>query len=408
MLKRFGSNLALSLLLFLTIEGFCSTFYVLRRNYAAVTVKPATSFVQYDAGLGWNSVPNFYEKNYFAPGTYLRTNSRGFRANEEFTPSIPLGRLRIICAGDSQTFGLGVDNDHTWCQLLESLDDRLQTVNIGMGAYGVDQTYLRYKREGSVLDHDINLFVVITDDFRRATLSSFMGHPKPVLKLHNGELVTDNVPVPAPSRLARWVALRTAQVRGLGTEGQLRSSVMLEKLFGFLRPSRDSWISNGPTAEQFRIFDKMIAAVQAINENKNSVLVLVYLPTQNYDNERELPAQACRAFLRSECAKRHIQLIDLVDDYQKLPLTTQEAMFFSRDFTQYSPDTPGHYNDLGEQYIAKQLYSRLVSIPQISQRLDRISHAGPDQEHSSKREPTRTKSTQMRAALHQGNSQELR
>ena len=40
----------------------------------------------------------------------------------------------------------GVGNDDVWCKLLESIDNRIETVNLGQGGYGVDQAYLWYKR----------------------------------------------------------------------------------------------------------------------------------------------------------------------------------------------------------------------------------------------------------------------
>jgi hypothetical protein len=47
---------------------------------------------QFDPELGWVNVPNFYSKNFYGPGLYLQTNSRGFRNREEFAP--PSFRLR--------------------------------------------------------------------------------------------------------------------------------------------------------------------------------------------------------------------------------------------------------------------------------------------------------------------------
>jgi hypothetical protein len=91
-------------------------------------------------------VPNFFAANYYAPGAYLRTNSRGFRSDKETPDHVPAGKLRVICSGDSMTFGDGVSNDQVWCEQLASLDNRLETVNMGEVAYGTDQMYLKYKR----------------------------------------------------------------------------------------------------------------------------------------------------------------------------------------------------------------------------------------------------------------------
>ena len=42
---------------------------------------------------------------------YVRTNSLGFRNETETDTVAPPGKLRIICAGNSFTYGQGVAND---------------------------------------------------------------------------------------------------------------------------------------------------------------------------------------------------------------------------------------------------------------------------------------------------------
>jgi hypothetical protein len=107
-------------------------------------------------------IPDMYR-----PGVSLRTNSRSFRGGREFTEAVPSGKFRVICSGDSVTLGFGVGDDHPWCKLLESLDQRLETVNMRQAGYGVDQAYLWYKRDGGAFRHHVHLFAPIVDDFRR-------------------------------------------------------------------------------------------------------------------------------------------------------------------------------------------------------------------------------------------------
>jgi len=153
MLKKFFLAVGSCVLFFLLLEGFFSSLLVVYEMWSPQQRRTMTGpSMQYHPELGWVSVPNYYDQNYFAPNIYLRTNSRGFRANEEFTERVPPGKLRIICSGGSFTFGEGVSNDRTWCQDLETIDDRFQTANMSESGYGVDQMYLRYKLDGSVLD----------------------------------------------------------------------------------------------------------------------------------------------------------------------------------------------------------------------------------------------------------------
>lgn len=354
-------------LFFLFLEGFCSSLFVAHQMLASEEHRTLSGpSVKYDEELGWVNVPDFYEKNYFAPGTYLQINSQGFRANEEFMQRVPPGKLRIICSGDSQTFGDGVENDHTWCQDLESLDSRLQTVNMAVTGYGVDQMYLRYKREGTMLDHDVHVLAFVTDDFRRMALTNLVGYGKPLLKLQDGELASTNVPVPRESRLKHWLALKPHPLR------EFRCVTVIAPLFERLIPSPQRADSSGPTAEQGRILDKMLEDLQTIEKQKHTLLMLAYLPRES-DYDPNGPSSGWRTFIRSESVRRGFVFADLVEKFQKLPVTTKDGLFIWPGSVQYFAETPGHYDDQGHEYVATELYAQLISIPQVADKLGQHS-----------------------------------
>jgi lysophospholipase L1-like esterase len=82
----------------------------------------------------------------------VRINSFGVREREEITPDKPAGQRRIVCVGDSFTFGWGIPEDLGWVRLLE--DDLradgadVRTVNCGAaGTVCVDEYWygLRYR-----------------------------------------------------------------------------------------------------------------------------------------------------------------------------------------------------------------------------------------------------------------------
>jgi hypothetical protein len=369
MIKKLLLAVCSCVLFFLILEGLCSTLFVAYKLWS--TKKPSRTFLQYDPDLGWASIPNFYDKNYFAPGIYMRTNSRGFRANEEFTERVPPGKLRIICSGDSQTQGFGVDNDHTWCQLLESIDLRLQTVNMGEGGYAPDQMYLWYKRDGTVFDHNVQFFAVNTYDLSNLQAKSLGLYGKPVLEVRNGELVTSNVPVPKQSPFLHRLGLKRNQIADVYNENKLRSITLLGWLFRWALPARTPPLSNGPTDQQRQVFDKMVEDLQTINKQKNSVLVLVYLPATWYDYEEDGASRAWRSFIREVSVKRGVAFFDLVDEFQKLPVTMKDGMFIwaGSGAVRYSSEAPGHLDDQGQEWVAKELYGGLLSIPEVVEML---------------------------------------
>ena len=395
MLKKLSLAAGSGVLLFLILEGICSGLLAVQHSWSSRSRRSLSGpSMQYDRELGWVSVPNFYESNYYAPGVYLKINSQGFRAREEFQEQVPAGRLRMICSGDSFTFGEGVDNDHTWCQHLESVDGRLQTVNMAMSGYGVDQMYVWYLRKIPSLRYDVQVVAFITEDFRRMQLTTLVGYGKPVLKLQNGALVTENVPVPRKSRIVQWIGSKSVYVR------ELSSIKLLGSLVGRMLPNREAVTSSGPTGSQAQILDKMIETLQETNRQKNSVLVFAYLPTALHDYEQDEPAMAWQAWIRAECARRGVLFVDLVDDFQKLPLTMRDGMFICPHSVHYFAEAPGHYNDQGHEYVAKQLYTRLISIPEVAAKLNLHS-----EDRVAKR---RTDSSSQSSALAMGHRTESR
>lgn len=364
MFKKLCLAAVTCVLFFVLLEGLCSSLVVAYQLWSPYQHRTLSGpSVQYDTQLGWVSVPNFYEKNYYAPGVYLRTNSRGFRSDQEFMQRVPDGKFRIICSGDSQTYGDGVANNHTWCQDLESIDARFQAVNMAETGYGADQMYLWYKREGARLEHSAHVFAVVTDDFRRMPLSVLGGYGKPLLKLQDDKLVTDNIPVPRRPTLLHWLALKPHPLR------QFRSLAMMCSVVEWLFPPRDPVFANGPTDQQAQVIDKMFEDLVAIEKQHNSVLVLLYIPSRVSDYAPGGASPPWRRWVKEESLKRGFFVADLIDDFQKLPVTMKDGLFIWPGSTQYYAEAPGHFDDQGHEWVARELYSRLILIPEVAAKL---------------------------------------
>jgi hypothetical protein len=364
MLKKACSIVGICVLFFLILEGLCSGLFVAYRLWTPFEHRTLSGHsVKYDPELCWTTVPNFFDKDYYAPDTYLRINSQGFRADHDFTKQAPQGKIRVICSGDSQTFGDGVSNNHTWCQDLEALDGRFEAVNMAESGYGADQMYLRYKREGAVLDHDIHVFAFVTADFLRMNFTVLGGYGKPVLKLKNGELVVENVPVPPRSALLHWLALKPHPLR------QFRSLALMADLADRLVPRRDTDFSKGPNTKEAEILDKMFEDLVSIESQKNSIVVLLWIPERETDYKPGGPTPAWEQWIRAQCEKRGMVLVDLIDSFKKLPVTRKDGLYIWPGSLQYFAETPGHFDDQGHEWVARALYARLISITQVAQKL---------------------------------------
>ena len=145
-------------------------------------------YARYDPDLGWVSKPNVAIPDMYGPGADLHTTSQGFRGTVDPGPTPPPGKTRVVCSGDSFTFGYGVGDDFTWCAGLAKLDPRLETINMGQGGYGVDQAFLWYRRDGAALAPAIHIFAFIDGDFERTRGARFLDFGKPTLALRGGTL----------------------------------------------------------------------------------------------------------------------------------------------------------------------------------------------------------------------------
>ena len=77
----------------------------------------------------------------------------------------------MVVLGDSFTFGLGVDDDSTYCAQLEELVPDLEVLNMGVNGYGTDQQLLHWNMNGRRFSPDLVLIGIYVPDFHRNGLS---------------------------------------------------------------------------------------------------------------------------------------------------------------------------------------------------------------------------------------------
>ncbi|MGH7414621.1 MAG: hypothetical protein ACREKJ_10520 [Candidatus Rokuibacteriota bacterium] len=342
------AGVGIPILVFILLEGLISTL-LFSWEVLHEQVTPERRHTKHDAELGWVGMPDVDIADMYGPGVFLRTNRRGFRGSRDFTEAAPPGKRRVICSGDSVAFGFGVDDDHAWCRLLESLDGRLETVNMGLPAYGVDQAYLWYKRDAGRFQHHVHLLAPITDDFTRMQLSRRHGYGKPVLALENGQLVVRNVPVSERRYLLPWVTERLQHLK------MLRSWQMVERISMRVTPTPgpDRVSKTERNERTASVLAKLLEDLKQVNASRSSTLVVVYLPTLDSGPETAFWVSV----LSRECRALGIPFIDLVEAFDGFPY--EEVLEF------FLPGDLGHFSVKGNQHVAKLIYDRLRSIPEV-------------------------------------------
>jgi len=159
-----------------------------------------STYVIRDNDLGWAINANGMARS----GEYT-ANSHGFRGarNWATTSAIPRGKVRISVYGDSFTHGDGVPLEHTWADQLQNLRADLQVLNFGVPAYGTDQAFLRFRRDGRKFDAQVHILGIWPEDLIRnisvirfyLAPSENLGASKPRFILTSGKLAVVNSPV---------------------------------------------------------------------------------------------------------------------------------------------------------------------------------------------------------------------
>ena len=154
------------------------------------------SMMSYDAILGWKHMPNTEGRSKSSEyQVHYKINSKGLR-DREYGYEKSADRFRMICPGDSITFGWGVDADQCFTELLETRLHGVDVINMGVQGYGIDQMQLQLREEGMKYRPDLVLVYIIAHDLERACYSKMWDRPKPQYRLENNRFYLDNVPVP--------------------------------------------------------------------------------------------------------------------------------------------------------------------------------------------------------------------
>lgn len=358
-LFKFTAGCGIALLLVFLVEGIAS-FAVFAHDVFTRSESPPAErrHTRYDGELGWVNIPGVRVEDLYAPGRTVTINAQGFRGERDVTVSVPDDRVRIVCSGDSFTFGYGVGDGDTWCAQLEELAPALEVVNMGQGGYGLDQIYLWYLRDGRQLDLDIHLVAINAHDIERMTSDVFFGYGKPTLVSEGGVLRPDRVPVPDAAFVSPWATQNVEILRKLGVVD------MTARLTGSL--GLETWRDVMTVEHAMDLARAAVRHMAAISREKGAAFVFVFFPA-GYELTNHTMDGVRDAFTRALQAEQ-IPIIDLVEYFRRLPLAEARDMFIRHGEVDY-PGAEGHFTQSGNWQAAQQLLFELRKIPDVASRL---------------------------------------
>jgi hypothetical protein len=364
---RWASSLVLRILLVLVvIEGTASWVgFALGLSDGLRPPEPERLHMRYDADLGWAHVPDTRLEDFYGPGRHLTINIQGVRATRAYDDRPPAGQIRALCAGDTFTLGIGVDDTSTWCARLSQLEPRLETVNLGQGGYGLDQSYLWVRRDSAAFHPKLLVFAFTRDEFGRMEDDSFHHYAKPLLRLtESGDLEVRNVPVPNSGGRVPWL------VRNLSLFEQLRIVALARPAMRALRGPSASELTVSELAE---LSGGVFAALQRIADEQDAALVLLYLPTySDYEN----PGELWRSRIAREARTRGIAFVDLVEELRALPRSEVARLYEPLDvFGPRAVEAP--FSEAGHEWVAQALRRHLREVPALAHALRARPEAPP-------------------------------
>jgi hypothetical protein len=354
-LRTTTSLLVRAVLLLILIEGTASLVgFALGLAGGLQPPERERLHMRYDPSLGWSSVPDTKLENFYGPGRNLTINGQGARAKRAYADQPPAGRRRALCAGDAFTLGPGVDDDATWCAHLEQMEPHLETVNLGQGGYGLDQSFLRVRRDAENFPFDVLLFAFVRDDFARMEKDEFHHYAKPVLRIAgDGELEVRNVPVPNNGERMPWF------VRNLSVFERLRIVELARPAIRALRPHAAAGLTAGELAD---LSGKVFEELAKLSAEHRAKLVLVDLPTWA---DYESPGELWRERIAREARKREIPFVDLVADLRALPRNDVARLYEPIDEGELrGSETP--LSEAGHAWVAEALRAHLRDLPALA------------------------------------------
>lgn len=172
-----------------------------------------TSFKMYDPDVGWVPKPGHH-----ADGTI---NSQGVRSLREYAVPAPDPGKRVLCLGDSYTFGDEVGDLETYPSHAEQLLPGTEWVNLGISSTCLTQSLVHYRKSGKKLGGKYVVIGFMTDDAKR-TVNCFRGfltpynpYTKPFAKLSNGRFSVEPNPYRDLAGYRKLMANDTAELARL-------------------------------------------------------------------------------------------------------------------------------------------------------------------------------------------------
>lgn len=315
-----------------------------------------------DPVLGWT-----IQKS--VDGEIYSSNSIGIRGKREYALDKPDDvTYRIAAFGDSFTHGDDVANEHTWQHFMEQKNPDLEVMNFGVGGYGTDQAWLRYREKGKDYDADIVLIGFMVENINRnvnAFVPFYRRLSSPVTKPRFSLNADDELVLHENKLKTRqdYIELRDNQGESLKKLGQHDYYYQRLLLSDFdFKPVKlayyayvnitDPWVLDhnrqyNPRSEMFRVTLRIMEEFYEEAGSDGSTPWIVIFPEMEdvMRTRRELPKR--HQPLLDALEERELRFIDVLDGFERKNMLSLGKLF------------DGHYTKTGNEIVAEILLEEL-------------------------------------------------
>lgn len=285
--------------------------------------------------LLWELKPGW--KGYEGKGE-VKINSLGFRG-DEIPSTKPPNEMRILCLGDSVTFGYWVKQDEPWPKVLEIIYQehgvQATVINAGVPGYSTFQSLEQWRLKGKALNPDIVILGYCLNDAteRYSTVASYGGK--------NVFLGVDtSQALPPLQRVIRSLALYRYISVKLQQNAKSEETYSVRRLFEepLAPPLKDAWEKNAK---------EIILLKEDVTRQGKKFLVVVfpYFFQLLMKEEGEVHPKRILAL----CEQNHIECLDLLPLFRA---HQEESLFLDGN----------HLNPAGHRLVAEAIFEILGGV----------------------------------------------